>query len=122
LRDDTKKLIALRRGTPALHSRVWLPLTVEPATLLFAYLRTNDVGEEPVIVLLNFSATEIEAMIELPEAAAEYFQGRELTDLWNGERVSAPTGGQVTIAVSGWGFRVLTNGDDEAGRTRAAGG
>jgi cyclomaltodextrinase / maltogenic alpha-amylase / neopullulanase len=140
LRADTKKLIALRRGTPALHSREWLPLAVEPATPLFAYLRTaravgsrkSGVGRSysrpptsdlrPVVVLLNFSAADVDAMVKLPESAAAYFQGRELTDLWNGDRVSAPTGGQVTIAVPGWGFRVLTNGDDEAGRTRAAGG
>src|SRR5215210_630183 len=34
LRAFTKKLIALRRGTPALHSREWLPIAVEPATPL----------------------------------------------------------------------------------------
>jgi len=119
LRDDTKKLIALRRSTPALHSREWLPLSVEPATPLFAYVRTNDAGGDPVVVLLNFSATDVESMVELPELAAAYFEGRELTDLWNGECVSAPVGGQVTIAVPGWGFRVLTNADDEAGGTQA---
>ena len=41
IREVTRKLIALRRSTPALHSPEWLPLTVEPATPLFAYLRTG---------------------------------------------------------------------------------
>jgi cyclomaltodextrinase / maltogenic alpha-amylase / neopullulanase len=44
LRDHTKKLIALRRGTPALHSRESLPLSVEPATPLFAYQRGGEGG------------------------------------------------------------------------------
>jgi cyclomaltodextrinase / maltogenic alpha-amylase / neopullulanase len=108
LRDDTKKLIALRRGTPALHAREWLPLAVEPATPLFAYLRGNENGDEPVVVLLNFSGDDVEAAVELPEVTAVTFAGRELTDLWSGEPVPAAAGGRVTVAIPGWGFRFLT--------------
>ncbi len=111
LREDTKRLIALRRGTPALHSREWLPLAVEPATPLFAFLRMNDAGDEPVVVLLNFSATDVEATAELPQAAATSFGDEELIDLWSGEAVPAPSGGRITVTVPGWGFRFLTHGD-----------
>ncbi len=107
LRDDTKKLIALRRGTPALHSRKWLPLAVEPATPLFAYLRGNQNGDEPIVVLLNFSGNDVEAAVALPEAIAASFEGSELTDLWSGEPVPAAAGGRVTVAMPSWGFRFL---------------
>jgi cyclomaltodextrinase len=108
LRGDTKKLIALRRGTPALHSREWLPLSVEPATPLFAYLRTNDAGEEPIVVLLNFSGTDIEAVADLPDDTASSFGDSELTDLWSGEPIPAVADGRVTARIPGWGFRFLT--------------
>jgi glycosidase len=107
LRDDTKKLIALRRGTPALHSQEWLPLAVEPATPLFAYLRGKENGQEPVVVLLNFSGDDVEAAVELPEVTAASFEGSELTDLWSGDPVPAAVGGRVTVAIPGWGFRLL---------------
>ena len=108
LRDDTKKLIALRRGTPALHSREWLPLAVEPATPLFAYLRGTQNGDEPVVVLLNFSGDDIEAVVELPEVTAVSFEGSELIDLWSGEAVPAAASRRVTVAIPGWGLRFLT--------------
>jgi glycosidase len=112
LRDETKKLITLRRGTPALRSRQWLPLTVEPATPLFAYLRTNDAGAEPVIVLLNFSSTEVDATAVLPETTASVFVNRELTDLWSGDLVSTAADGQVTVSIPGWGVRFLALAND----------
>jgi cyclomaltodextrinase len=108
LRDATKKLIALRRGTPALHSREWLPLAAEPATPLFAYLRTTQNGQAPVVVLLNFSGTVVEAVVDLPDVAAESLNDSELTDLWSGESVPALVGGRVTVAIPGWGFRFIT--------------
>jgi cyclomaltodextrinase / maltogenic alpha-amylase / neopullulanase len=130
LRSVTKKLIALRRGTPALHSRAWLPLAVEPVTALFAYLRTgrgvgsreSGVGSthlrprqrqrssdfRPVVVVLNFSGAEVEAAIELPSDTAASFGEGELTDLWSGEPVPALVGGRLSVAIPGWGFRFLT--------------
>jgi glycosidase len=110
--DDTKRLIALRRGTPALHSRQWLPLAVEPATQLFAYVRTNDAGEDPVVVLLNFSGDDVEATAELPKAAAEALRDRELIDLWSGDTLPAMSAGRVSVAIPGWGFRFLAAADD----------
>jgi len=122
LRDDTKKLIALRRGTPALHSREWLPLAVEPATPLFAYQRGGEGGRRQgeraatplsaspplVIVLLNFSGSDIEAVADLPDDTAATLGDRELTDLWSGDPIPAPADRRVTVAIPGWGFRFLT--------------
>jgi glycosidase len=108
LRDLTKKLIALRRDTPALHSPEWLPLAVEPATPLFAYLRTSRKEQAPVVVLLNFSGTDIEAVATLPDETADFFGDSELTDLWSGESVPTVTDRRVTAAIPGWGFRLLT--------------
>ena len=73
---------------------------------LFAYLRTAENGQEPVVVLLNFSGNDLEAAVALPEATAASFGDGALTDLWSGEPVPAVTGGRVTVAISGWGFRV----------------
>jgi len=112
LRDVTKKLIALRRGTPALHSREWLPLSAEPATPLFAYLRTGSqlsaISDQFVIVLLNFSRSDVDAVVDLPDETAASFGESQLIDLWSEELVPAVTGGRVTVAVPGWGFRFLT--------------
>ena len=108
LRDVTKKLIALRRSMPALHSQEWLPLAVEPATPLFAYLRAKRNGQEPVVVMLNFSGTDIEAAADLPGETAEVLGDGELTDLWSGEPVPAIADGRLTAAIPSWGFRFVT--------------
>ena len=108
LRDFTRRLIALRRGTPALHSRHWEALEVEPAEPVFAYLRTDD-GASPVLVLLNFAADDLEVSVALPAAVAGAFGG-EVTDLWSGASISAVSGGRVTAPVRGWEFRLLAPG------------
>jgi hypothetical protein len=107
----TKKLIALRRDTPALHSREWSALIVDPATPLFAYLRTTNNGKAPVVVLLNFSATEVEAVAVLPHDTATSFSDEDLIDLWSEETIQAFSGGQVNDSVPRWGFRFLTPGN-----------
>ncbi|HEU4746393.1 MAG TPA: alpha-amylase family glycosyl hydrolase, partial [Anaerolineales bacterium] len=54
LRDYHKKLIALRKDIPSLHSRLWQILEVEPAGQVLAYVRFLQGNQEPVVVLLNF--------------------------------------------------------------------
>lgn len=108
LRDFTRRLIALRRGTPALHSRHWQALEAKPAEPVFAYLRMDD-GGSPVLVLLNFSADDLEASVALPPAVAGAFGGGVI-DLQSGASNSAVSGGRVTAPVRGWGFRLLAPG------------
>ena len=107
LRNDVKRLITLRREIPALHSRVWRPLTAEPREPCFAYLRTADDGSQPVIVLLNFSTEQIEAAVELPHEAAH----GDLIDRWCGERIPAPPAGKIFVPVPAWGCRILAGQD-----------
>src|SRR5205085_1876618 len=80
VRDDTQKLIGLRRIVPALHSGAWLPLRADPATPLFAYLRTEEDGTYPVVVVLNYSSSDVEATIDLPETAVGMLSSERLTD------------------------------------------
>jgi cyclomaltodextrinase / maltogenic alpha-amylase / neopullulanase len=109
LRAFTRRLIALRRGIPALHSRHWAPLEAEPGAPIFGYVRTDDEGRHPVVVLLNFSEDELEASVMLPAGLAESSTG-ELTDLWSDEPVSPATGNRLTVSIPAWGFRVLAAG------------
>ena len=109
LRPDTKKLIALRRSTPALHSLEWQPLTVDPAAPSFAYLRTVE-GAQPVIVVLNFSPADLEAVVSLPELIAELFRSAELFDLWSGEAIGTSDGSRLNVSIPRWGFRFVSGG------------
>ena len=110
LRAFTKRLIGLRRDLPALHSRRWLPLAVEHAEPVFAYLRTDDADDNPVVVLLNLSGTDREGTVELPAVTAAAFGSGGLTDLWTGATGAGPAYGRLTVRAPGWGFRILTAG------------
>ncbi|CAA9581703.1 MAG: GH13 / GH13_36 / GH13_20 / GH13_23 / GH13_ 16 / GH13_30 / GH13_17 / GH13_31 / GH13_2 / GH13 _29 / GH13_40 / GH13_10 / GH13_19 / GH13_35 / GH1 3_1 / GH13_37 / GH13_4 / GH13_26 / GH13_8 / GH13 _11 / GH13_34 / GH13_9 / GH13_21 [uncultured Thermomicrobiales bacterium] len=109
LRPYVKELIALRRGTPALHGRQWLPLAVKPAVPCFGYLRfPDDPAADPVVVLLNFSAANLEASVTLP-AAAELAAGGTLRDLMTEEAMTLAGGDAFSTTLPGWGFRVLAH-------------
>jgi cyclomaltodextrinase len=107
-RSYTKKLIAMRRESPALYSREWQPLSVDPAAPFFAYLRAAE-GTEPALVILNFSGSEQEAIIELPPEISVLF-AREPVDLWSGENMPSPSDHAWTVSVPAWSFRVVSNG------------
>jgi hypothetical protein len=68
----------------------------------------SDEGTGPVVVLLNFSGNDVEAVADLPDDTAASFGDGELTDLWSGELVPAAASGRVAVAVPGWGWRFLT--------------
>jgi hypothetical protein len=59
-------------------------------------------------VLLNFSGTDIEAAVNLPDETVAQLGAGELTDLWSGEPIPAVASGRVTADVPGWGIRFLT--------------
>ena len=86
LRDYHKKLIALRKDIPSLHSRLWQLLDVQPESQVMGYLRFLKGNENPVLVLLNFSEEPATGTLTLPEE----FQTLEgnLTDVLNEEEVS----------------------------------
>src|SRR5688500_10626849 len=66
LRDYHKKLIALRKEIPSLHSRLWQLLEAEPQSQVLGYIRYLEGNEEPVLVLLNFSEEPAALKLTLP--------------------------------------------------------
>ena len=85
LRDFHKKLIALRKEVPSLHSRLWQIVEAEPATQVLAYVRYLEGAGEPVLVLLNFSEKQASVQVALQEEFSA-LTGR-LSDLLNDEDV-----------------------------------
>ena len=116
-----RRLIALRRGTPSLHSRRWEILAVESEAQVYAYARYNRAGGEPALVVLNFSEEQAEVAIGLTEGLGSLALRRELSDALNEERVAVRHAGerQVRVAVPGCAARILI--EPQAEVTRAAG-
>ena len=69
LREYYRKLIALHKDIPALHSRKWELLKVDSDQQVLSYLRYADAGETPVWVVLNFSEKPASARISPPTGA-----------------------------------------------------
>jgi glycosidase len=105
LRDYHKKLIALRKELPSLHSRQWQILEVEPAEQVFGYLRFSQEDRQPVMVLLNFGKEPAEVHVSLPEIFAGMAAGSVLQDRLNDEDVPFKNG---KVMVPGFGVRILT--------------
>jgi glycosidase len=108
LRNYYKKLIALRKDSPSLHSRQWQPLETQPAKQVYAYVRYVDSNEQPTLVLLNFSDQELEAQISLPEAFASLARAATLNDLLSDEMIEVQGGTALKIAMPAWGARILS--------------
>ena len=109
LRPYFRRLIALRRTVPALHSRAWRPLDVRPAGLSFGYLRPSLTGasDDPtVVVVLNFGAGPLDAVVTLPVDLAD-LPGGELVDLTTDETMPGPTGATLAVPMPAWGARIL---------------
>jgi cyclomaltodextrinase / maltogenic alpha-amylase / neopullulanase len=86
LLDYHKKLIALRKDIPSLHSRLWQIVEAEPASQVLGYVRFLQGHQEPVLVLLNFSEEQTAVKVSLPEEFAALTG--HLSDLLNEEDVS----------------------------------
>jgi glycosidase len=107
LRDYHKKLIALRKGFPSLHSRQWA--LIKPDAIrqeVFAYLRYDEEGNSPVIVLLNFSEEPAEFRFDVPEQFGTF--AGTLYDLLSRENVEASDGDRVRVSVPALKARILT--------------
>jgi cyclomaltodextrinase len=87
LREYHKKLVALRKEVPALHSRLWQLLDIEPAGQVMGYVRFLEGNTEPVVVLLNFSQEPASVHLRLPETFEPWTGG--VTDLLNEAELAA---------------------------------
>jgi cyclomaltodextrinase len=109
LRDYHKRLIALRKELPSLHSRLWSPITPDaiPQTV-FSYIRYAEPSDPPVIVLLNFSEEPAEFEFDIPEQLSA-FTGRDtLYDLLAQENMPVAAEGRMRISVPAQTARVLS--------------
>lgn len=109
LRDYHKKLIALRKTVPSLHSRLMSLITPDavPQTV-FSYVRYDESSAAPVLVLLNFSEEPAEFSFDIP---AEFGTptGDALYDLLADESVPAVAGGRIQVSVPALTARVLAH-------------
>ncbi len=111
LRDYHKRLIALRREIPSLHSLHWRPLKARPeapvARHIYAYVRYVKPADQPVLIVLNFSGKQQESEIELPEEFATLAQHEALRDVLADETVPVKRSETLVVSVPPWGARVL---------------
>ena len=107
LRDYHKKLIALRKALPSLHSRLWSLITSDaiPQTV-FSYIRYGESSDAPVIVLLNFSEEPAEFKFDLPEEFSTLARN-SLYDLLSGDSVKAMAGERMMVSVPALTVRLL---------------
>jgi len=106
LRDYHKKLIALRKDIPSLHSRLWQIIEVEPASQVLGYIRFLEDNEQPILVLLNFSEEPAAVKLTLPEEFKPLAETGSLTDLLNGDNISF--NGLNTIQLNPMSARLLS--------------
>ena len=107
LRDYHKKLIALRKDVPSLHSRLWQLLDVEPESQVLGYLRLMEGNEQPVLVLINFSEETAKVTLSLPDESKSLTETGILFDLLNEEKI--PFKGTNSIQMNPMSARVLTS-------------
>lgn len=102
LRPFVERLVRLRREHPALHSREWSQVDADPAVEVFAYLRGGE-GDDRVLVVVNYSATDVNADIPLPVAMA----GTALEDVWSREPIDGGQNDTLTLSMPAWSFVAL---------------
>lgn len=109
-RDYHKKLIALRKSIPSLHSRLFSLLKTDPVPqTVFSYIRYGESADPqgPVIVLLNFSEELAEFKFDMPEEFSS-LRSDSLYDLLAEENVPASAGNKMQVSVPGMTARILT--------------
>ena len=105
--DYHKKLIALRKTVPSLHSRLWSLIPPDPVPqTVFSYIRYDNESDTPVLVLLNFSEEPAEFAFNIP---AEFGTptDRNLYDLLSEESVPAVANGRIQASVPAFSARLL---------------
>jgi glycosidase len=107
LREYHTRLMHLRRETPALHSRHWQPVEVEPHLRVYGYLRYTGDREQPVLVLLNFTGEPADVDITLPDEFQSLGETGLLMDLLSGQEAYSLAPDALRIAVAGFTARIL---------------
>lgn len=117
LLDFHKKLIALRKERPELHSLAWEPLLAEANNPLYGYVRFVEPGTteaeqtsagQATLVLLNFGDEARDAEIELPERWASSLALGTLWDALAEETVATSMSGKtLKVPLAAWGARIL---------------
>lgn len=102
-----ERLIRLRHELPALRSRDWALLDVQPAPSVLGYLRTGP--RASVLVLLNFSDKPVVAEVPVGPLGDLLADG-ELRDRYAGQVLTAAPadGDPLEISLPAWGVRILT--------------
>ena len=110
LREYHKQLIALRKEHPSLHSRRWMPVTLKTGRdqVAYGYLRYHGGYQDPVLVLLNFTAAPAELTFALPEEFSSLANMGALRDLLTEETVALTSADGLNITIPGFGARLLT--------------
>lgn len=113
LRSYYRRLIALRRQLPALHSRRWEILKVRSTQQVYAYIRYGGPGDTPALVVLNFSEMNAAAEIAIPKRFESVFaQSGYLRDVMlpKGEevKVTAVEPRSLRLAMPASTSRILT--------------
>jgi cyclomaltodextrinase / maltogenic alpha-amylase / neopullulanase len=107
LHDHFKRLIALRAEHPSLYSLEWTSVKIEPAESLIGYFRHGKTTDPSILVLLNFSGDDVEAMLELPTESADMAHPQNLIDLYADEQIPVAGADRNTISMPAWGVRIL---------------
>ena len=106
LRDYHRRLIALRKEIPSLHSRRWQIVDAEPSDQVLGYIRFLEGDEEPVLVLLNFSEEQAAVKLTLSEEFGALATPVSLYDRLNDEDVSF--NGTNSVQLNAMSARILT--------------
>jgi cyclomaltodextrinase len=107
LREYVRHLIALRTENPSLYSREWELLETKSVDLL-AYLRHGGSSDSPILVLVNYSATAVEAELSPVEGFAA---GPKMTDLLINELIPTTGPHALKIPMPAWSARILRGGE-----------
>jgi len=99
LRNDYRKLIAIRKAHPALSRGAHTTLSTQGDLLVFS----RKLGDDEVLVAVNRGAEPAEATVTAPAQ----WQVGTVTDEWNNEALSV-TDGSIRIPVTGKGARIIT--------------
>src|SRR5215207_4315385 len=108
LREHHKKLIALRKNLPSLHSRLFALIKPDAVRqTVFSYIRYDETSGSPVLVLLNFSEEPTEFEFDIPAEFSTLSGRNGLYDLLAEEEVPVLAGGKMRISVPAQTARVL---------------